>query len=132
MATELRDEFDQTLPEGRIYWTDDPWRHPSVPRQLRESLARQRRHGVPFDLAWRLAVGHLAHDHDWTSRHQWLELLADPEFRAIWEAAYTREPLPLLAATNLLRRALDDAQPRDAERKGRPLRRPGRPPRHLA
>jgi hypothetical protein len=127
---EARDHLDQTIPEA-VYYAD-PWYHPSVPRQLRESLARQRRAGVPFDLAWRQCLGHLAHDHDWQSRHQWLELLADPEFRALWEAAYTRQPLPLLLATNLLRRALDDSQARDAERTGRPLRRPGRPPRHLA
>jgi hypothetical protein len=130
MATELRDEFDQTIPEA-IYYAD-PWYHPSVARQLRESLSRQRRAGVEFEVAWRRATGHLTHDHDFVSRHQWTELLADDEFRAIWAAAYRREPFPLLLGMNLLRRALDDSQAREAERRGRPDRRPGRPPRHLA
>lgn len=110
------------------YATGHPYRTPSLPRQIRESLTRSRHHGMEFELAWRIATRHLSHAHDREDRHQWQELLGDDEYRSWWEAAYNGDRgHRLLNASELLRLALEDA----AERDRRILRRTGRAPQGL-
>lgn len=57
-------------------------------------LAASRRAGVSFEHAWRTGLEKVRWPHDTTHRHEWRRLL--PEQRALWEAAYNREPLPKL------------------------------------
>jgi hypothetical protein len=62
--------------------------------QIRESLQRQRRWNVGFDLAWRLAVKNIRHAHDRETRQAAYVAIACPRIRAAWEAAYNNEPGP--------------------------------------
>jgi hypothetical protein len=121
MSTESRELYDRYEVLGEmVYYQSlgDPFCHPSVGRQLRESLARQRRAGVGFDLAWRQAVGHLMFDHDRESREQWRALIASPDFRELWRAAFEGDRAHrLLNGASLLRLALDDAAERGARRR---------------
>ena len=118
MATESRERYDSyAVLREMVYYQDlgNPYRHPSVSRQLRESLARQRRHGCSFDLAWRQAVGHLMLDHDPQSRREWNALIADPDYRELWRAAFDGDRAHrLLNGAHLLRQALDDADASEA------------------
>jgi len=102
---------------------------PSPAEQLEQSLRRQREQGVPFSVAWTRALGKLAHDWHGDERHAWEEVIADPGFRLVWEAAYHHRPLPALGAFDVLRRSLE-AEAADARRRQSDLS--SQPPRAVA
>jgi hypothetical protein len=107
-----RDEYDRVLPEA-IYYTH-PIARPSIPRQLRESLARSRRHGIEWPLAWTIAIRHIAHEHELTERHAWVELLASDSYRELWRCAYLRQAYEPLDSVGPLRTILEEADVADA------------------
>lgn len=95
--------------QSTVYWQGldgDPYRHPAMAVQLRVSLMRQRRAHVDFDVAWRRAVGHIAHDHDHEDRSEDFAILAEPSYRELWRCAYLRKPCPPVEAMSLLAQAL--------------------------
>jgi hypothetical protein len=104
------------IPEA--YYYGDPYYRPSVGRQLREFLARQRDQGVTdFDLAYRQATRKVTHEHEARLRFEDKEMLADPLFRAAWEAAYLRQPHPVLDALRAMTAVLETEDVADALRR---------------
>ena len=66
-------------------------RHPAPDPRV---AGKSRRWGKSFDLAWQQCLSRLSHSHDRAQRHDWYAVLAQPSYRALWEAAYLRKPLP--------------------------------------
>ena len=67
----------------------------SVPEQIAESLARSRRWGKGFPLAYEHALLNVRWPHEPTQRHQWRQLSRQEAFIALWERAYDRQALPV-------------------------------------
>jgi hypothetical protein len=89
---------------------------PSAAVQVRQSLARQRRAGVPFDTAYRQAVGKIAHEHEHLDRRCWQAVLADPAVIEIWRAAYERRPYHrALDTVGHMRTVMEEAEVVDAK-----------------
>lgn len=61
---------------------------PTPPAQIREELARLRRKGLTFDIAWRRALERVKWPEDKSQRDEWKAILAGG--RHIWEDAYLR------------------------------------------
>lgn len=59
---------------------------PSPATQMREMLSVSRRHGVPFEKAWRSAFQRVRWPHDTEHRQGWKDQLE--EDRSDWQAAY--------------------------------------------
>lgn len=75
---------------------------PTPAAQMREELARLRRRGLPFDLAWKRALERVKWPEEKTARDEWKVELA--RSKRIWRAAYQREgssPRGLNGLTNL-------------------------------
>jgi hypothetical protein len=60
--------------------------------QMRETLARLRSNGLPFELAWMKAMRAMRWPHPTVDRREWRALLA--EHKDEWQAAYERQPSP--------------------------------------
>ena len=61
----------------------------------RAAGASSPRWGKSFDLAWQQCfVSPSSYSHDRAQRHDWYAVLAQTSYRALWEAAYLRKPLP--------------------------------------
>lgn len=104
---ELGDWLDHNLPP-RVYYQDykSAYVMASPPRQIRESLERSRRVGYDFQFAWRVALRKLMMPHENSDRRQWEALLKDPQYIAIWESAYLRQPHRGIDASAVMRKSL--------------------------
>lgn len=86
-------------PDDAELYFPPKWGTDDVAAQLRASLERQRRAGVPFPLAYKLAVARIKLPHEWSARQIWRDraghgLLSDPWLIGAWKAAYERRPGP--------------------------------------
>ena len=86
----------------------------STARQIRRSLERQRAAGVPFAIAWKLAVGHVHLPHDSAERNIDRAVLEDPSVIALWSAAYDRRSHRAFAAVRAISAMLEAAEAEDA------------------
>ena len=64
--------------------------------QMREQLARRRRAGVPFDMAWEAAYARIRWPHENPTRRQHKEALLGAKEE--WRAAYEQRETPLSRA----------------------------------
>ena len=100
-----------------IGYSEPHWARGSdtVPQQIAERLARQRKQNVPFSTAWRQTVGrnprvcNLKLPSDMRDRNGWRELFESPEYVEVWAAAYERRPMRALDAVEALHYVLERA-----------------------
>lgn len=85
---------------------------PTPAAQVREELARLRRKGLSFDLAWRRTLERVKWPEEKGARDEWKMVLASG--RHVWEDAYLRngnQPKGMKAITDLFLPESSERQP---------------------